>query len=114
MTLLGRGSGCINTGGEKVFPEEVEEALKIHPDVVDAIVIGLPDERWGQRVAALVGTRDGRSVDSAALDTHLREHLADYKLPKQVCFTARVPRADNGKADLSSAREMINGTLTQE
>src|ERR1022692_1135176 len=80
VTLLGRGNTCVNTGGEKVCPEEGEGALKSHPDVFDALVIGVPDERLGQRVAALVQPRDGRPVDLAALEAHLRGQIAGYKV----------------------------------
>ncbi|MEY2996148.1 MAG: hypothetical protein RLZZ39_973, partial [Actinomycetota bacterium] len=97
--LLGRGSQCINTGGEKVYPEEVEEALKTHSDVADAAVVGVPDERFGQAVTALVELLPGRSVEPAELVTHVRRHLAAYKSPKHVMFVASVERAGNGKLD---------------
>ena len=84
ITLLGRGNTCVNTGGEKVFPDEVEGALKSHPDVFDALVIGVPDERLGQRVAALVQPRPGPTPDLAALDAHVREQIAGYKVPRSV------------------------------
>lgn len=103
MTLLGRGSQCINTGGEKVFPEEVEEALKLHPSVDDALVFGVADEKWGQAVTAIV---EGRGCDEAELKAHVRGQLAGYKTPKRVLTVARVPRAPNGKADYPAAREL--------
>src|SRR5690606_12305692 len=78
ITLLGRGSVCINTGGEKVFPEEVEQALKAHPDVFDAVVVGVSDERWGQKVAAVVQARPGRSPVLDELDQHCRSYIAGY------------------------------------
>jgi acyl-CoA synthetase (AMP-forming)/AMP-acid ligase II len=104
LTLLGRGSQCINTGGEKVFPEEVEEALKTHSAVEDALVFGVKDETWGQAVTAVVETRG--PVGDADLIAHVRQHLAAYKAPKQVVQVAKVPRAPNGKADYAAAREL--------
>ncbi|WP_173086053.1 acyl-CoA synthetase [Phytohabitans rumicis] len=99
ITLLGRGNTCVNTGGEKVYPEEVEGALKAHPDIFDALVIGVPDERLGQRVAALIQPRDGRTVDQAGLDAHLRTHIAGYKVPRSVWFVDEIGRTPAGKAD---------------
>jgi fatty-acyl-CoA synthase len=99
ITLLGRGSVCINTAGEKVFPEEVEEVLKQHPSVEDANVVGVPDERWGQAVTAVVSTADGADVDEAALIAHCRQTLAGYKCPKRIVVVDRVHRGPNGKAD---------------
>ncbi|HEY5170410.1 MAG TPA: acyl-CoA synthetase, partial [Acidimicrobiia bacterium] len=84
ITVLGRGSQCINTGGEKVFPEEVEAVLKSHPDVFDAIVVGVPDERWGESVAAVVAPRAGRTVTLEPLVEHCRAALAGYKLPRRI------------------------------
>jgi 3-oxocholest-4-en-26-oate---CoA ligase len=106
VTLLGRGSVCINTGGEKVFPEEVESALKAHPDVFDAIVVGAPDERWGQRVTALVQVREGHDLDLADLDRHTRERLAGYKLPRLVVTVDEVVRSPSGKADYPWALDL--------
>ena len=97
--LLGRGSQCINTGGEKVYPEEVEEALKTHPDVADAAVVGVPDERFGQAVTALVELLPGRSAETSELVAHVRRHLAAYKSPKHLLFVTSVERAGNGKLD---------------
>jgi fatty-acyl-CoA synthase len=104
LTLLGRGSACINTAGEKVFPEEVEEALKTHPSVEDALVIGLPDEKWGQAVTGVVRLADGAALDEEALRAHVRQALAGYKTPKRVVATDRELRAANGKADYPAAR----------
>ena len=104
IVLLGRGSHCINTGGEKVFPEEVEEALKTHPGVDDALVFGVADTKWGQAVTAIVA---GSTIASADLIAHVRTHLAPYKAPKQVFHVAEVPRAPNGKADYARARELV-------
>jgi len=105
ITLLGRGSGCINTAGEKVFPEEVEEVLKLDPDVEDALVVGTPDEKWGQAVTAVVEMREGVTLDDIALRAHARAHLAGYKTPKHFVAVDRMFRAPNGKADYKSARE---------
>jgi acyl-CoA synthetase (AMP-forming)/AMP-acid ligase II len=107
FTLLGRGSQCINTGGEKVFPEEVEETLKTHPAIEDALVFGLPDEKWGQCVTAVVEAHG--PVDSEELRAHVRQHLAGYKTPKTVHVVAKVPRAPNGKADYAAAKAMVGG-----
>src|SRR3954470_17815750 len=84
MTLLGRGAVCINSGGEKIYPEEVEAALKAHPAVFDVVVVGVPDERWGERVAAVVEPRPGTSVTLEELDTHARGHIAGYKVPREL------------------------------
>ena len=105
ITLVGRGSGCINTAGEKVFPEEVEEVLKLHPDVEDALVVGVPDERWGQAVTGLVELRAEAAFDEAALREHVRTRLAAYKTPKRLIPVPRMFRAPNGKADYKSARD---------
>ena len=99
ITLLGRGSVCINTGGEKVFPEEVESVLKAHPDVFDVIVVGAPDERWGQRVSAIVEVRPGHELDIEDLDRHARAHLAGYKVPRSVQTVDQVRRSPSGKPD---------------
>ena len=99
LKLYGRGSQCINTGGEKVFPEEVEEALKTHPSVADAAVVGVPDERFGEAITALVETRPGASLDEAALVAHVRTHLAAYKSPKRILPIDTIGRAANGKLD---------------
>ena len=105
MTLLGRGSQCINTSGEKVFPEEVEEALKTHPAVEDALVFGVADEKWGQAVTAVVEAPAG--TDTEALRAHVRTALAGYKTPKRIVIVGKVPRAPNGKADYAAAKAMV-------
>jgi len=105
ITLLGRGNTCVNTGGEKVFPEEVEGALKAHPDVFDALVIGVPDERLGQRVAALIQLRSGREADVTALDTFLRDKIAGYKVPRTVWLVDEIGRTPSGKADYPWAHQ---------
>ncbi len=104
ITLLGRGNTCVNTGGEKVFPEEVEGALKSHPDVFDSLVLGVPDDRLGQRVAALVQLRPGAAEDAAALQAHVHGQLAGYKVPRTVWFVDAVGRTVSGKADYGWAR----------
>ncbi|MFI8962903.1 acyl-CoA synthetase [Streptomyces sp. NPDC053493] len=107
VTVLGRGSQCINTGGEKVYPEEVEQALKSHPDVYDALVAGVPDARWGNHVAAVVQLRAGAApLDLAALQTHCRTRLAGYKVPRQLVLTDRIQRSPSGKADYRWARSV--------
>ena len=105
ITLLGRGSECINTGGEKVFPEEVEEALKINPLVVDCNVVGLPDERWGQAVTAVVEVEPGETLEAVELLNDVKERLAGYKVPKSVVFVEKLKRGPNGKSDYRWARE---------
>ena len=104
LNLLGRGSMCINTAGEKVFPEEVEEALKSHDSVEDCLVVGVPDERFGQKVTALVSLKVENS-DESELIRHCRTKIADYKAPKHVLVVDQVQRAPNGKADYTWARE---------
>jgi fatty-acyl-CoA synthase len=109
ISLLGRGSVCINTAGEKVFPEEVEEVLKAHPDVEDANVVGAPDERWGQAVTAVVAPVTGRELDPSELVEHCRLTLAGYKCPKRIVVVDRVLRGPNGKADYRWASGVVNG-----
>lgn len=99
IRVFGRGSVCINSGGEKIFPEEVEAALKAHPDVLDAVVVGIPDERWGQRVAALVQPRPGAAPTAEDLDAHCRTKVAGYKVPRFVRFVDQVARQPSGKPD---------------
>jgi len=99
ITLLGRGSVSINTGGEKVYPEEVEAALKAHPSVFDAVVVGVPDDRWGERVVAVVEPRPGTEVDPADLDAHVRRHVAGYKAPRDLVVVDHVVRSPSGKPD---------------
>jgi len=104
LTLLGRGATTINTGGEKVHPEEVEDVIRAHADVDDCLVLGMPDERFGQRVTALVQPREGRAVEGADIVRHTHARLAGYKAPKQVLVVARIPRGPNGKADYEQAK----------
>jgi acyl-CoA synthetase (AMP-forming)/AMP-acid ligase II len=109
MTLLGRGSVCINSGGEKIFPEEVEAALKAHPAVFDAVVVGVPDERWGERVAAVVQTRAGEEPSLDDLDRHCREHIAGYKVPRELHVVERIERSPSGKPDYPWAKKIATG-----
>jgi 3-oxocholest-4-en-26-oate---CoA ligase len=99
MTLLGRGNTCVNSGGEKVFPEEVEGALKSCPDVFDALVIGIPDDLLGQRVAALVQLREGRAADLPAIEEHVRGQIAGYKVPRSIWLVDAISRGPAGKPD---------------
>jgi fatty-acyl-CoA synthase len=111
LTLLGRGNACINTAGEKVFPEEVEEALKTHPAIEDALVVGLPDEKWGQAVTGVVELAEGASLDEAGLRAHVRKSLAGYKTPKRIFIADRPLRAANGKADYPAAKAAAEAAL---
>ena len=110
VVLLGRGSGCINTGGEKVFPEEVEGVVKSHPAVYDAVVVGVPDERWGSRVVAVAQARDeAPGLDD--LQEFCRSRLAGYKLPRDAVWVDEVVRSPSGKADYPWARETALSAL---
>ena len=109
VVLLGRGSGSINTGGEKVFPEEVEVVLKGHPAVFDVLVVGVPDERWGERVAAVVQLRPGASLTFDEMREHGRSGLADYKIPRQIHVVDEVRRGANGKPDYGWAKNEARG-----
>ena len=109
VTLLGRGSMSINTGGEKVFAEEVEEAVKRHALVEDCLVVGLEDERFGQRVVAVVGSASPQAITDGDLADFLRGSLAHYKIPKSFIVLDAVKRAPNGKADYRWAREIAEG-----
>ncbi|MDQ1373531.1 MAG: 3-oxocholest-4-en-26-oate---CoA ligase, partial [Actinomycetota bacterium] len=111
VTLLGRGSACVNTGGEKVYPEEVEDVLKAHPAVFDALVVGVPDDRWGERVAAVVQTRTGDDLSLEELQEHCRTKLAGYKVPRQVHVVERTPRQPSGKPDYPGAKRIAMGEL---
>ncbi|MFG2594813.1 acyl-CoA synthetase [Streptomyces sp. NPDC048462] len=108
VTVLGRGSQCINTGGEKVYPEEVEQALKAHPDVYDALVAGAPDARWGSQVAAVVQLREGADVPSLDdVQAHCRTRLAGYKIPRHLVIAPQIRRSPSGKADYRWARSVV-------
>jgi acyl-CoA synthetase (AMP-forming)/AMP-acid ligase II len=110
IRLLGRGSMCINTGGEKVYPEEVESVLKAHPAVADALVIGRPDERYGEQVTALIQAPDGTPPPSLeVLQSHCRGQLAGYKLPRALYAVERIERTPSGKPDYDWARLVLEG-----
>ncbi|NUS53512.1 MAG: acyl-CoA synthetase [Streptomycetaceae bacterium] len=106
VTLLGRGSVCINTGGEKVYPEEVEGVLKSHPAVYDVVVVGVPDTRFGERVAAVASLRDGHQVSVDELAAHSRAHIAGYKVPRDLVVVDAVPRSPAGKPDYRWAKRV--------
>ncbi len=108
ITVHGRGSASINSGGEKIFPEEVEAAIKAHPGVFDAIVVGLPDERFGERVAAVVSARAGTTpITLEVLQEHCRGLIAGYKMPRQVLWVDAVPLTPAGKPDVNAARALF-------
>ncbi len=104
IQLLGRGSSSINSAGEKVFPEEVEEVLKSHPHLRDAVVVGVPDERFGEMVVAVVELEPEGHLDEAALADHVRAHLAGYKVPRRIRVVESIGRAPNGKVDHARLR----------
>jgi acyl-CoA synthetase (AMP-forming)/AMP-acid ligase II len=106
LTLLGRGSQVINSGGEKIFPEEVEEAVKRVEGVLDCLVVGIDDEKFGQAVTAVASLSPGAKVEEAAIIANVKTQLAGYKAPKRVVFVTQIPRAPNGKADYKTARDM--------
>jgi acyl-CoA synthetase (AMP-forming)/AMP-acid ligase II len=106
IRLLGRGSACINTGGEKVYPEEIELVLRSHPAVFDCVVVGVPDERLGEMVVALVETLPDRDVDEAELRGYCRSRTAGYKTPKRMLFVPSLQRSAAGKADYKLLRAM--------
>jgi acyl-CoA synthetase (AMP-forming)/AMP-acid ligase II len=109
VTLLGRGSVSINSGGEKIHPEEVEQAIKSHPDAYDAVVIGVPDERFGNRVAAIVQPRPGAVPTLEAIQAHCRKHIAGYKVPRQLTLVAQIERSPAGKPDYRWAKRVALG-----
>ena len=109
ITLLGRGSVSINSGGEKIFPEEVELALKSHPAVFDVVVVGVPDERWGERVAAVVKARGDAKPTAEELAEHARTTIAGYKVPKEVHLVDEIVRSPSGKADYRWAKSIALG-----
>lgn len=111
ITLLGRGSVCINSGGEKVFPEEVEEALKLHPAVEDCTVVGVPDDDWGEVIVAVVSVAAGAAAGPGELISSARSRLAAYKAPKHIVFVERVVRSPAGKADYRWAKDTARQAL---
>ncbi|HEY5077948.1 MAG TPA: acyl-CoA synthetase, partial [Acidimicrobiia bacterium] len=111
IVLFGRGSGCINSGGEKVFPEEVEAAVRAHPDVFAAVVVGVPDDRFGQKVVALVKLRSGASeLTLAALQEHCRARIAGYKVPRAL-LVGEAPRTNTNKPDYATAQAIARARL---
>jgi acyl-CoA synthetase (AMP-forming)/AMP-acid ligase II len=113
ITLLGRGSIVINSGGEKIFPEEVESAVRSHPDVMDAIVCGAPDERWGQTVAAIVQPRVGHDAPTLeSLQEHCRSSIAGYKLPRRLHVVDAIERSPSGKPDYTWATSIVTAGET--
>ncbi|MEU6587514.1 hypothetical protein [Nocardia sp. NPDC046763] len=113
LILLGRGSACINTAGEKVYPEEVEEVLKTHPAVEDALVFGIDDDHYGQKVVAVVSRFAGTNEPLDNILGHARTKLAGYKLPRAVHIVTQVPRTPVGKADYPTARELFTTSQHQ-
>lgn len=106
ITMFGRGSVCINSGGEKIFPEEVEAAVKAHPDVYDAVVVGVPDDKWGERVAAVVEPREGTAPKLGDLVEFSRTKIAGYKVPRELHLVDEMVRSPAGKADYKWARSV--------
>jgi acyl-CoA synthetase (AMP-forming)/AMP-acid ligase II len=109
ITLLGRGSVSINSGGEKIFPEEVESAVRSHPAVLDAIVVGAPDERWGQRVAAIIQPRGDLVPTLDEVQAHCRDHIAGYKVPRELHVVEQIERSPSGKPDYRWAAAVVTG-----
>jgi acyl-CoA synthetase (AMP-forming)/AMP-acid ligase II len=107
LTLLGRGSNCINSGGEKIWPEEVEEVLKEHPGVLDAAVVGVPDPAWGETVGAVVAVSNGVEVSPDELRAWVAERLAGFKQPRRVALVGEVRRTTVNKVDLEWARATL-------
>ena len=114
ITLLGRGSQSINSGGEKIFPEEVEAAVKSHPAVYDVIVVGVPDERWGQRVAAVVQPRAGRAASLEELQAHCRTKIAGYKVPRELHVVEQMQRSPSGKPDYPWAKRIAEANKERQ
>jgi acyl-CoA synthetase (AMP-forming)/AMP-acid ligase II len=106
ITVFGRGSNCINSGGEKIFPEEVEQALKAHPDIFDCLVVATPDERFGSKVTAVVQVRGNTRLSLASLQEEARKHIAGYKVPRELHVVEEVPRAPSGKPAYPRALEI--------
>ncbi|MEZ4287871.1 MAG: acyl-CoA synthetase [Polyangiales bacterium] len=112
ITFLGRGSKCINTGGEKVFPEEVEEALKAHPDIIDALVVGVPDPRWGSKVAAVFSTKSNKQLSLDEVQEHCRNLVAGYKVPRSIHIETEVQRMPSGKPDYTWAETIARSAAS--
>ena len=105
ITLLGRGSVSINSGGEKIFPEEVEAAVKSHPAVFDCTVVGVPDPRWGEHVTAVVEFRPGQAASLDEIQAHCRTKIAGYKVPRELCRVESIVRSPSGKPDYRWAKQ---------
>ena len=105
ISVFGRGSNCINSGGEKIFPEEVEQALKAHPDIFDALVVATPDPRFGSKVTAVVSVRDNRKLTLADVQEKARQHIAGYKVPRELHIASEVARSPSGKPDYKWAKD---------
>jgi acyl-CoA synthetase (AMP-forming)/AMP-acid ligase II len=105
ITVYGRGSNCINSGGEKIFPEEVEQALKAHPEVYDCLVVATPHERWGSQVTAVISTKKGAKPSLESLQEEARKHIAGYKVPRELHIADEIGRLPNGKPDYTWAKE---------
>jgi acyl-CoA synthetase (AMP-forming)/AMP-acid ligase II len=114
VIVYGRGAVCINSGGEKIFPDEVERAVKSHPDVYDAVIVGAPDERWGERVAAVVQLRPGASLTVEDLAAHCRTQIAGYKVPREMHVVDRVLRHPSGKPDYPWAKQLVTPSESKE
>ena len=114
MTLLGRGSVSINSGGEKIFPEEVEMALKAHPNVFDCLVVGVADKTWGQKVVAVIQRRDSSELSLADLKETSAKYIASYKMPKEIIFSDLIERAPSGKPNYQWAQKYANTRLASE
>ena len=112
IVLLGRGSVSINSGGEKIYPEEVEAAIKSHPDVYDCTVVGVPDDRWGQRVAAVVQVRESGTLTLESVQEHCRQHVAGYKVPRELHLVTSIVRSPSGKPDYRWAKDVATGVAT--
>ena len=111
MTLLGRGSVSINSGGEKIFPEEVEMALKAHPNIFDCLVVGVKDERWGQKVVAVIQRREDDELSLDDIKDVASKYIASYKMPKEIVFSELIERAPSGKPNYQWAQEFANSKL---
>jgi fatty-acyl-CoA synthase len=111
LELHGRGSVCINSGGEKIFPEEIEETLKLHAAVADAVVVGVPDARWGEAVTALVALHEGAGASPAELRDFVKQKLAPYKAPKAIVLAQSVGRAPSGKVDYKAVKKRMSEAL---
>ena len=105
--MLGRGSVSINSGGEKIFPEEVEAALKSHPKVFDCLVVGISDKKWGERVTAVIQSRDGREINLKELQNYCKTYIASYKFPKEMRYVKGIKRSPSGKPDYVLAKDQV-------